>query len=226
VTVLKRVNGPEGSVGYSEEVASEICDRMVEGESVLKICKDEHMPNRVTVYRWIESNDAFRKRYNYAREAQAHYYADLIRDVAFDDSGDFFVEDGRTVTDHARVQRARLKVDTLKWLAARFNRAYSDKPVEIEKAPEPIVIRWARRDSEPEPPPQRREPAQITYVKPKLPGDLSEQDWSVLMDILSVAKKALPSNSAELPGEVLAVIKRALEEYFSAARDSLSCVKH
>jgi hypothetical protein len=31
-------------------------------------------------------NDAFRKRYNYAREAQAHYYADLIRDVAFDDN--------------------------------------------------------------------------------------------------------------------------------------------
>jgi hypothetical protein len=214
--VLKRkINGPEGSVGYSEAVAEEITERMIEGESVLKICQDEHMPSRVTVYRWIENNAAFRQRYSYAREAQAHYYADLIRDVAFDDSGDFFVEDGRTVTDHARVQRARLKVDTLKWLAARFNRAYSDKPPELAPAePQQIVISWLATPSDTKPP-EKREPPRLTYQKPKLPGDLSEQDWSVLMDILAMAKKALPSNSDQVPGEVLAVVKRALEEHFA-----------
>jgi hypothetical protein len=145
---------------YTPEIAEEICNRMIEGESVLKICRDAHMPNRVVVYRWIESNAAFRQQYSYAREAQAHYYADLIRDVAFDDSGDFFVEGGRIVTDHARVQRARLKVDTLKWIAARFNRAYSDKPLELAPAePQQIVISWLDTPSDAKPPSPPAPPA-------------------------------------------------------------------
>jgi hypothetical protein len=204
---------------YTPEIAEEICNRMIEGESVLKICRDEHMPARVTVYKWIESNAAFRQQYNYAREAQAHYYADLIRDVAFDDSGDFFVEDGRTVTDHARVQRARLKVDTLKWIAARFNRAYSDKPIEIEKQPEPIVISWLDTPSDAKPP-ERREPKQIAYVKPTLPGDLSEQAWSTLMELLELIRRTIPSDSDRPPEEIFDVIRRALLAHFRAPCDA------
>jgi hypothetical protein len=216
--VKKQEENRPMQVGYSEAVAEEITERMIEGESVLKICQDEHMPSRVTVYRWIESNDAFRKRYSYAREAQAHYYADLIRDVAFDDSGDFFVEDGRTVTDHARVQRARLKVDTLKWLAARFNKAYSDKAITEAPPQEPIVIRWARRDSEPVPPPEKRQPPrQITYQKPTLPADLTERDWSVMLEVLELVKRTIPTNSDSAPEEIFGVLRKALLEHFREA---------
>jgi hypothetical protein len=186
--------GPRPS-SYTPEIASEICDRMIEGESVLKICADDHMPARVTVYKWIESNAAFRQQYNYAREAQAHYYADLIRDVAFDDSGDFFVEDGRTVTDHARVQRARLKVDTLKWIAARFNRAYSDKPAIEAAEPQQLVISWLETPSDAKPP-ERRPPAQITYQKPQMPADLTERDWSVMLETLELIKRTIPPDAA------------------------------
>jgi hypothetical protein len=210
-------NRPGAPSSYTPEIAEEITERMIEGESVLKICQDDHMPSRVTVYRWIESNAAFRKRYNYAREAQAHYYADLIRDVAFDDSGDFFVEDGRTVTDHARVQRARLKVDTLKWLAARFNRAYSDKPPEITQEPQKIVISWLRHDDEPaEPPPAvRQEPRQITYQKTQLPADLSERDWSVMLEVLELVKRTIPTNGDKPPEEIFGVLKKALMAHFA-----------
>jgi hypothetical protein len=142
-----------------------------------------------------QGNAAFRQQYNYAREAQAHYYADLIRDVAFDDSGDFFVEDGRTVTDHARVQRARLKVDTLKWIAARFNRAYSDKPAIEAAEPQQLVISWLETPSDAKPP-ERRPPAQITYQKPQMPADLTERDWSVMLETLELIKRTIPPDAA------------------------------
>ena len=37
----------------SEELVDEICNRLSEGESLLRICKDEHMPARRTIERWI-----------------------------------------------------------------------------------------------------------------------------------------------------------------------------
>src|SRR5262245_46040124 len=96
---------------YSDEVAGAICERMVEGESLLQICADEEMPARVTVYRWLEGNQAFRDRYARARKEQAHYYFDLMWTVARDDKGDIFIEDGKAVADHARIQRHKLQID-------------------------------------------------------------------------------------------------------------------
>ena len=102
---------------YSELVAGEICERMVRGEGLLKICSDPGMPARQTVYRWLEANEGFRDRYVRAREALMDFYAEQILVIAFDESGDIVVDqapDGRskTVANHAKVQRDRLKVDS------------------------------------------------------------------------------------------------------------------
>ena len=45
---------------YSEAVANEICQRMTTGQGLLRICADDHMPDRATVYRWLEANEGFR----------------------------------------------------------------------------------------------------------------------------------------------------------------------
>jgi hypothetical protein len=173
------------------------------------------MPSRITIYRWVENDsNGFRTQYKYAREAQAHYFADLIRDVAFDDSGDFFIENGRMVIDHARVQRARLKVDTLKWIAARFNRAYSEKPLpEVPQHSGEIVFRWEANDPGP-PPVESAPPKQLQYFQPTLPGDLTPEDWSIVMDVLQTIKRTIPSNSEEPPGEVFEIIRKALLAHF------------
>ncbi|MCK1742216.1 hypothetical protein IVA80_15430 [Bradyrhizobium sp. 139] len=118
---------------YSPEVVDAICDRMVNGQGLLKICADEGMPGRVTVYRWLASNPEFRKRFAEAREALMDFYAEQILTIAFDESGDVILDqgkDGKTsaVANHAKVQRDRLKVDTLKWTASRlFPKRYGDK---------------------------------------------------------------------------------------------------
>jgi hypothetical protein len=138
-------------IEYSEEVAAEICERMIEGKGLLQICKDQDMPARGTVYRWLDGRQSFRDRYARAREAQMDYFAELIREIAFDESGDIVIEqDGdrsKAVANHAKVQRDRLKVDSLKWIASKlFGRQYGDKPAEVPQTPGKISVSWQGAD--------------------------------------------------------------------------------
>jgi hypothetical protein len=56
---------------YNSEVAWAICDRLVEGESLRRICSDAGMPGKATVFRWIARHKEFRDRYISARDFQA-----------------------------------------------------------------------------------------------------------------------------------------------------------
>ncbi len=38
---------------YSLEIALEICDRIADGESLVKICSDAKMPKKTAVYEWL-----------------------------------------------------------------------------------------------------------------------------------------------------------------------------
>jgi hypothetical protein len=64
------------------------------------------MPDRTTVYRWLEANPDFRDRYARAREALKDFYAEQILTVAFDERGDIVIEqDGdrsKAVANHAK----------------------------------------------------------------------------------------------------------------------------
>ena len=114
-------------VEYTEELAEEICLRMGDGESLSAVCRDEHMPTRQAVHRWLNSNEEFKKMYVFAHELQADFYFDEIKEIA-DDGADDFIKRARqdgsveTVVDHEHIQRSRLRVDARKWKLARMNR--------------------------------------------------------------------------------------------------------
>jgi hypothetical protein len=205
---------------YSEAVANEICQRMTTGQGLLRICADDHMPDRATVYRWLDANEGFRDRYVRAREALMDFYAEQILVIAFDESGDIVVDqapDGRskTVANHAKVQRDRLKVDSLKWIASRlFPKRYGDKTELLGQdggSSSTLSIKWL--DSDKATPVAPAPPAQITYVKSSLPAELSEADWQKLLQILEIAKRVAPSDS--VPGDVLEVIRKALLAHYA-----------
>jgi len=209
---------------YSELVAGEICERMVRGEGLLKICSDPGMPARQTVYRWLEANEGFRDRYVRAREALMDFYAEQILVIAFDESGDIVVDqapDGRskTVANHAKVQRDRLKVDSLKWIASRlFPKRYGDKMELLGQdggSSSTIKISWLESDKAPPVTPAPQPPKQLTYQKPELPADLSERDWSVLVSLLETVKRTIPSNSDDPPETVFAIMRDALLAHYA-----------
>ena len=102
---------------YTSEIAAEICRLMAEeGKSLLQICRLEEMPAKSTVFRWLDAHEEFRDQYAHARLRLADYYFEECADIA----------DGASY-DNVQVNRARLRVDTRKWIAARMNRAkYGD----------------------------------------------------------------------------------------------------
>lgn len=116
---------------FTPETANAICERLIDGESLRKICLSEDMPSASTVCRWLSQNDAFREQYAHARAAQADTLADEILDIADDGSNDWMGEkEGETgVTYNGdAVQRSKLRIESRKWLAAKMApKKYGDR---------------------------------------------------------------------------------------------------
>src|SRR5215467_15796926 len=56
-----------------------------------------------------------------AREERADLLFERIAEIAEDATGDYLKkEDGTLVVDHENIQRSRLRVDTMKWMASKL----------------------------------------------------------------------------------------------------------
>lgn len=85
------------------------------------MCKDDHLPAVITVYKWMLKYPEFAAAYARAREAQADTYADQIVEISDDSRNDTQVdEEGKVIVDFDHIQRAKLRVDARKWVAAKL----------------------------------------------------------------------------------------------------------
>ena len=66
------------------EILQEIFDRITNGESMLAICRDPHLPNRITVLEWISADQELATRCARARELQAEALEEGMADVERD----------------------------------------------------------------------------------------------------------------------------------------------
>lgn len=98
----------------------EICRRIVEGESVRTICRDERMPCKSTVMNWLAQEPAFRSAYSMAKQLYAETLAEDILDISDDATGDWVEGENGKELDREHVQRSKLRVDSRKWLAAKL----------------------------------------------------------------------------------------------------------
>lgn len=99
---------------YSPAIADEICERLLKGESMVAICKDAHMPNYATVWRWQNEHEEFRNDSARAKKDGTHYMAgDCVR-----------IADDTTIDP----QHKRLMIDTRMRLIGKWNAPeYGDK---------------------------------------------------------------------------------------------------
>jgi hypothetical protein len=122
---------------YTEELAELICERLMEGESLRRICTAEDMPHRVTVLRWLASDEEFRAKYAAARELQADAMDDLITELI------------ETCTPES-APPDRVRLAALQWRAAKLApKKYGDKLDLNQASKEKITVRWM---TEPPPP--------------------------------------------------------------------------
>ncbi len=133
---------------FTRETADLICERLGNGESLRSICRDDEMPSKTSVMRWLSANEQFRDQYARARESQADYWADEIVEISDDGKNDTYKdENGNVRTDQDVIARSRLRVDTRKWLMARMApKKYGDKLTNehIGENGGPLVVRWLK----------------------------------------------------------------------------------
>lgn len=111
------------------EVMRVVCERIAGGESVRQICEGPDMPDRRQINRWIAADPALRTQYLDACRARTYFYGEEIVDIADtcrtgiktvvkETANGTFTE----TTEIDLVERARLQIDTRKWVMARMNR--------------------------------------------------------------------------------------------------------
>jgi len=134
VTPKKPVEAPKTKrpahrpVEYTEEIAEEVCWRLAHGESLVSICKDEHLPHCATIYRWLIRFPIFCEMYARAREDQADTNADEILQIADEMPPEFTDDKGRTYLDQTFIQWQKNRIDARKWTAAKLKpRKYGDR---------------------------------------------------------------------------------------------------
>ena len=93
---------------FTPELAETICALICEGQSLRSICQHQDMPDKATVFRWLEANNEFRDQYARARVAQADTFAEEILDIA-----------DETSADQAHVALSKLRIDTRKWVMSK-----------------------------------------------------------------------------------------------------------
>lgn len=114
---------------FSQELFDTICERLSDGESLRDICKHDDMPNKATVFRWLANDAKLSDQYARAREEQADVLFDECLSIA--DQYDQAAEKLEGGTDH--IQRAKLRIDTRKWMAGKLRpKKYGDK-LEVEQ---------------------------------------------------------------------------------------------
>ena len=118
------------------------------GESLMRICRDDHMPHRATVHHWSLGNRGappkFIDDYALARVIQAQTYFDEVLDIsdgaaeaakalALGDDAFEKTSEGKGAEAYRRVyneeiQARRLRVDSRKWVLGRMDsKTYGDK---------------------------------------------------------------------------------------------------
>lgn len=119
-------------MAYSDEdkerILNTIFEEIQSGDSLRQTLINNKISSQ-TFYIWIEANEEKSKQYARACEDRAEKIADEILEICDSSEADVYQDDnGETKINGNTVQRARLQVDTRKWLLGKLNpKKYGDK---------------------------------------------------------------------------------------------------
>jgi hypothetical protein len=129
-----------GSIEFDPVLADEILERLADGDSLASICCDEEMPDERSVRRWARNHGDFGAKYAVARRLGYEKRADELLEIADDSSADW-IDTGNGVFDSVHVNRARLMIDTRKWLLSKMlPKVYGDHVTVAGDPDQPIHV--------------------------------------------------------------------------------------
>ncbi len=111
-SVLRRLKssagGPRARVAaYSEAWADAICERLMDGCSLIAISRDPGMPSYATIHRWLNAYPEFRIRYALACDDRAHALGEEAIRIADEALGAGWPE-GASAAEALALARARI----------------------------------------------------------------------------------------------------------------------
>ena len=113
---------------FNQEQFDFIINHINEGNSLRSALLEPKTPSSATFYDWLKDSER-EKRYTCACEARADLIFEDILSIADKQDADICIDsEGREITNHNVIQRARLQVDARKWMLGKMNpKKYSDK---------------------------------------------------------------------------------------------------
>ncbi len=124
------------NTSFTPEIGELVCELIAEGQSLRQIALRDSMPTVSTMMLWASKGDAgderyqaFAEQYVRAMAVRADYMAEQLIDIADDASHDIFVDDeGNERVNFDNIQRAKLRIETRKWLMGKMKpKKYGDK---------------------------------------------------------------------------------------------------
>lgn len=130
---------------YSEKLAALICERVATHTCGLSRLCDmyEDLPVKSTINLWRYRHPEFSALYAQAKLVQADLLAEECLEISDDDSRDVKInpETGDEYLNTEFVARARLRIDTRKWLAMKLlPKQYGNDKKEEEKDPDKSIL--------------------------------------------------------------------------------------
>lgn len=121
---------------FSQQLANDICRRIIGGESLASICDEEGMPSTSTVMYWRHTKPDFKIQYEAAREAQADAIFEELLTIADDGTNDWMmVQKGKDfvpVVDKEHIARSRVRLDTRFRMLEKMNSRRYGAKVELD----------------------------------------------------------------------------------------------
>lgn len=131
----KRTGRPNGRpTKYTPELADEICSAIESSEKGLQhLCNENpHWPERANIFIWLRKYPEFQFKYTQAKESQVEVNVDYIQEMA--NEPHHYIDD--IGNERVDVSLLRVKIDALKWKAAKLKpKKYGDR-IEIEQKTE------------------------------------------------------------------------------------------
>tara|TARA_R100000908_G_scaffold64668_1_gene49365 strand:+ start:553 stop:975 length:423 start_codon:yes stop_codon:yes gene_type:complete len=122
------------------ELLEKIAEEMANGDSLVKICKNNWCPSYRQIIRVVQKDPELYDIYRRGRVMQAEYYSDHISELAMQPLD----KDGDPRFMNAEVQRRRLEIDSLKWTLARIQPyGLRDRKENSDTNTGAITLTWA-----------------------------------------------------------------------------------
>ena len=115
-----------GETNYTDELLLKICALIASGLSLRKVCNLPGMPDRQTFYNWMAKYPQVIDQYAQASKTRRSEKFEEIEDIA---------------NEEQDVQRARLKIDVIKWqLSKEEPKKYGDRQIVAGDDDSPLTV--------------------------------------------------------------------------------------